>query len=164
MINSLILSAELFWNVFSWSIPSKAILNQELLMSMAVHRRITLHRRHWKRVLHFQTCYLFSFVPLHVFWGAGGEGGGGSQKKTHGIWELLPTPGPSSTLAIRKMSLFSVQILYTQDPLNALTLSLLLKILHSEWNFCFEPYLLDLMYFCLWGGNSLWWQGLNYAG
>lgn len=36
--------------------------------------------------------------------------------------------------------------------------------LHSEWNFCFEPYLLDLMYFCLWGGNSLWWQGLNYAG
>lgn len=36
--------------------------------------------------------------------------------------------------------------------------------LHSEWNFCFEPYLLDLLYFCLWGGNSLWWQGLNYSG
>lgn len=137
-MNSLILSAALFRSVFSWSIPSKAIPNQELSMSMAVHRA-TLHRRHCTRVLHFQ-----AVLPIHVFsrcsktailfcspscFLRGRRGGRGRQwEETLVIWELLPAPGPFSTLAIRKMSLFSVQIIYTQDPLNALTLYLLLKI------------------------------------
>lgn len=108
MINSLILSAELFWNVFSWSIPSKAILNQELLMSMAVHRRITLHRRHCKRVLHFQMCYLFMFFQdarklhsllfLFMFFGEQEGREGEAVRKKHLTFEsffllqVLPQP------------------------------------------------------------------------
>lgn len=123
IMNSLILSAELFWSVFSWSILSKAILSQELSMSMAVHRA-TLHRRHCTQVLHFQAVlpiYVFSrcsktailFCLPSCFLGGRRWGRGRQSEQTLVIWGLLPTPGPSSTLEIRKMSLFSVQIIYT---------------------------------------------------
>lgn len=134
IMNSLILSAELFWSVFSWSIPSKAILNQDLLMSMQCTEPLctegTVHE-----------FSIFRLLPIHVFFKMlknchsllfpflflGGRRAKQSEK-TLVIWELFPAPGPSSSLAIRKTSLFSVQIIYTQDPLNALTLPLLLKI------------------------------------
>lgn len=137
-MNSLILSAALCWSVFSWSAPStSAILTEELSMSMAVHRA-TLHRRHCIRV---QCTPFSSCVTIHVFFRMLKNWHSllfpflffGGRRKTQSeetlvMWELLPAAAPFSTLAIRKMSLFSVHIIYTQDPLNALILSLLLKI------------------------------------
>lgn len=157
IMNSLILSAELFWSVFSWSIPSKAILNQELSMSMAVHRA-TLHRRHCTQVLHFQAVLpicVFSrcckaailFCFSSCFWGGRREGRGG-RKHTRTL----------------RASSYSRSFLYPRNKKNILILCsdhlyprptkcintfFTCEDLSFEWNFCFEPYLLDLMYFCL---------------
>lgn len=169
IMNSLILSAELLWSVFSWSIPSKAILNQELSMSMAVHRA-TLHRRHCTQVLHFQAvtypCFCKMLKNCHSLFSPcflRGRRGKAVRKNT---CHLRASSCSRSFLkpSNKKNGLILCSKHLYPRPTKYINTFFAFEDLHSKWNFCFESYLLDLMYFCLWGGNSLWWQGLNDSG
>lgn len=151
------LSAEVFWSVFSWSIPSKAIFNQELSMSMAAHRA-TLHRSHCTQVLHFQavlpirvfsrcskTAILFCFSSC--FWGAGGKGGGG-RKNTHNLRASSYSRSFLNPRNKKNVLILCSNHLYPR-PTKCINTFFAFEDLSFEWNFCFKPYLLDLMYFCL---------------
>lgn len=158
-MNSLILSPALFRSVFSWSAPSSsAILTQELSMSMAVHRA-TLHRRHCTRVqcTPFSSCVTypysfqdaqklsFSFVLLLGFWGQEGEA---VRRNTCCLRASSCSRSFLNPSNKKNVLILCSNHLYPR-PTKCITTFFSFKDLLSEWNFCFEPYLLDLMYFCL---------------
>lgn len=121
-MNSLILSPALFWSVFSWSTPSSSFSHsypravsvggsaqshstQKALYTSSPFSGYVTYPCFFRML---KNCHSLLF-PLLFF-----EGRRGKQwEETLVVWELLSALGPFSTPAIRKMSLFSVHIIYT---------------------------------------------------
>lgn len=127
-------------------------------MSMAVHRA-TLHRRHCIRVqcTPFSSCVTihvffqdaqkltFSFVPLLVFWGKEEDAVRRNTCHVRASSCCCSFLNPSNK---KNVLILCSHHLYPR-PTKCINTFFAFEDLHSECNFCFEPYLLDLMYFCL---------------
>lgn len=87
----------------------------------------------------------FSFVPLLVFWGKEEDAVRRNTCHVRASSCCCSFLNPSNK---KNVLILCSHHLYPR-PTKCINTFFAFEDLHSECNFCFEPYLLDLMYFCL---------------